>query len=169
MHVLRDAPIRSKIIFITLLTSGVALLLTCLAFVTYEMVVFKTDMVDELSITAAMIADNSSAALTFNDPVSAAQTLKSLRAHSHIVEAAIYDAHGKVFAEYDREPPLAFRLPAIEADGQRFDGGGLKLFRAINLPLRHEFDEQALDARRQGVRCADHVKCQPFLMANARI
>src|SRR3984893_12789737 len=133
MHVLRDAPIRSKIIFITLLTSGVALLLTCLAFVTYEMVVFKTDMVDELSSTAAMIADNSSAALAFSDPVSAAQTLKSLRAHSHIVEAAIYDAHGKVFAEYDREPSLAFRLPAIEADGQRFDGGGLKLFRAINL------------------------------------
>ena len=109
MHVLRDAPNRSKIIFITLLTSGVALLLTCLAFVTYEMVVFKTDMVDELSSTAAMIADNSSAALAFSDPVSAAQTLKSLRAHSHIVEAAIYDAHGKVFAEYRQDPSLAFR------------------------------------------------------------
>jgi signal transduction histidine kinase len=133
IHVLRDVPIRSKIIIITLLTSGVALLLTCLAFVTYEMVVFKTDMVDELSITAAMIADNGSAALTFNDPVSAAQTLKSLRAHSHIVEAAIYDAHGKVFAEYRQDPSLAFRLPAAERDGHTFDGNGLNLFGTINL------------------------------------
>src|SRR6202011_990624 len=133
MHVLRDMPIRRKLIFITLLTSGVALLLACVAFLAYEMVVFRTGMVDELSSTAAMIADNSSAALTFNDPVSAAQTLKSLRAHPHIVGAAIYDARGNVFAEYRQEPSLAFRPPAAEIDGHRFDGDGLKLFRAINL------------------------------------
>jgi two-component system, NtrC family, sensor kinase len=133
MHLLRDVPIRRKLIFITLLTSGVALLLTCAAFVTYEVVLFRTGMVDARSSTAAMIADNSSAALTFNDPVSAAQTLKSLRAHSHIVGAAIYDAHGNVFAEYRREPPIEFHPPATEPDGWRFDGEGLKLFRAINL------------------------------------
>jgi signal transduction histidine kinase len=133
MHILRDVPIRRKLTFITLLTSGVALLLACVAFVTYEMVVFRTSMVDGLSSTAAMIADNSSAALTFNDPVSAAQTLRSLRAHPHIVGAAIYDAHGNVFAEYRREPSIAFTAPATEADGRRFDGDGLKLFGAINL------------------------------------
>ena len=133
MHVLRDVPIRRKLIFITLLTSGVALLLACVAFLTYEMVVFRTGMVDELSSTAAMIGDNSSAALTFNDPVSAAQTLKSLRAHPHIVGAAIYDVHGNVFAEYRRRPSVAFHPPATEPDGRRFDGDGLKLFNGINL------------------------------------
>jgi two-component system, NtrC family, sensor kinase len=133
IHLLRDVPIRRKLTFITLSTSGVALLLACVAFLTYEMVLFRTGMVNGLSSTAAMIADNSSAALTFNDPVSAAQTLKSLRAHSHIVGAAIYDAHGNVFADYRREPSLAFHPPAAETGGRRFDGDGLKLFSAINL------------------------------------
>jgi C4-dicarboxylate-specific signal transduction histidine kinase len=133
MHLLRDMPIRRKLTFISLLTSGVALMLACVAFLTYEMVLFRTGMVDALSSTAAMVADNSSAALTFNDPVSAAQTLKSLRAHSHIVGAAIYDAHGNVFAEYRRGPSVAFRPPATEPNGRRFESDGLKLFSAISL------------------------------------
>jgi two-component system, NtrC family, sensor kinase len=129
----RDTPIRRKLTFITLLTSGVALLLACLGFVTYEIVGFRTGMVDDLSSTAAMVADNGSAALTFNDPESAAQTLKSLRAHSHIVSAAIYDAHGKAFALYRREPFQAFFPPPVGADGPRFDRGNLQLFHAIDL------------------------------------
>jgi hypothetical protein len=133
MHVLRNVPIRRKLIFITLLTSGVALLLACVAFLTYEMVVFRSGMVHELTSTATMIGDNSSAALTFNDPVSAAQTLKSLHAHARIVGAAIYDARGNVFAEYRRGSAVEFHPPAIEPTGQRFDRDGLKLFSAINL------------------------------------
>jgi len=133
MHVLRNVPIRRKLIFITLLTSGVALLLACVAFLTYEMVVFRSGMVHELTSTATMIGDNSSAALTFNDPVSAAQTLKSLHTHSRIVGAAIYDARGNVFAEYRRGTAVKFHPPAIEPNGQRFDGDGLKLFSEINL------------------------------------
>jgi two-component system, NtrC family, sensor kinase len=129
----RNTSIRRKLTVITLLTSGVSLLLACLAFMTYEIIGFRSGMVEDLSSTAAMVADNGSAALTFNDPASAAQTLKSLRAHSHIVAAAIYDAQGQAFAVYRREPFLAFRPPPVEADGPRFDRDNLHLFHAIDL------------------------------------
>ena len=65
-----------------------------LAFLAYEQVVFRGSMVDRLSITASMVADNSSSALAFNDPASAVGTLKSLGADPHIVGAAIYDEKG---------------------------------------------------------------------------
>jgi hypothetical protein len=89
---LRDVPIQRKLTIITMLTSGLALLVAGLASVAYEQVVFRGSMIDRLSITASMVAENSAAALTFNDPASAAQTLKSLSADPHIVVAAIYDA-----------------------------------------------------------------------------
>src|SRR6202163_2156320 len=121
-----------------MLTSALALLVAGLAFGAYEQVVSRGAMVDRLSITASLVADSSSAALTFNDPASAAGTLKSLGADPHIVGAAIYDEQGKVFAVYRRAGWAGnFEAPAVEREGHRFDGGNLRLFRAINLAGEH--------------------------------
>jgi signal transduction histidine kinase len=138
LRLLRDVPIQRKLTIISMLTSGLALLVAGLAFVAYEQVVFRGSMVDRLSITASMVADNSSAALTFNDPASAAGTLKSLGADPHIVGAAIYDEKGKVFAIYRRAGWAGdFEAPSVEREGHRFGGGHLRLFRAINLAGEH--------------------------------
>jgi C4-dicarboxylate-specific signal transduction histidine kinase len=138
LRLLRDVPIQRKLTIISMLTSGLALLVAGLAFGAYEQVVFRGSMVDRLSITASMVADNSSAALTFNDPASAAGTLKSLGADPHIVGAAIYDEKGKVFAIYRRAAWAGdFAAPSVEREGHRFDGGHLRLFRAINLAGEH--------------------------------
>lgn len=134
MRPLRDIPIKRKLTIINLLTSGLALVLACLAFATYELIVFRETMVGGLSTTAAIVADNSSAALTFNDLASAEQTLKSLNAHPHIVGAAVYDVGGKVFAVYRRvASQVAFDPPLVEPAGHRFEGDYLKLFRKIDL------------------------------------
>jgi signal transduction histidine kinase len=138
MRLLRDVAIQRKLTIISMLTSGLALLVAGLAFVAYEQVVFRGAMVDRLSITASMVADNSSAALTFNDPASAAGTLKSLGADPHIVGAAIYDEKGKAFAVYRRAGWAGdFEAPSVEREGHRFDGGQLRLFRAINVAGEH--------------------------------
>src|SRR5687768_14781119 len=102
MRFLRDLPIKRKLTFITMLTSGVALLLACAAFVTYELIVFKKTMVSDHLSTAKMVADSSSAALSFNEPTSAEQTLKALSAHPHMRFGAIFDKDGKLFARYER-------------------------------------------------------------------
>jgi C4-dicarboxylate-specific signal transduction histidine kinase len=138
MRLLRDVPIQRKLTIISMLTSGLALLVAGLAFVAYEQVVFRGSMVDRLSITASMVADNSSAALTFNDPASAAGTLKSLGADAHIVGAAIYDENGKIFARYLRAGlSKDFEMPTLAREGYRFDGEYLKLSRGITLAGEH--------------------------------
>jgi signal transduction histidine kinase len=138
MQLLRDVPIQRKLTIISMLTSGLALLVAGLAFAAYEQVVFRGSMVDRLSITASMVAENSSAALTFNDPASASVTLKSLSADTHIVGAAIYDADGKLFAQYRRTGvPDDFKTPAISREGHFFDGDYLKLSRGINVAGEH--------------------------------
>lgn len=134
MRPLRDIPIKRKLTIINLLTSGLALLLTCLAFTTYELIVFRETMVSGLSTPAAMVADNSSAALTYNDPASAEQTLKSLNAHPRVVGAVVYDVAGNVFAKYQRvDSQTAFNPPPVEPAGHRFESDSLKLFRQIDL------------------------------------
>jgi signal transduction histidine kinase len=127
-------PIRRKLTLITLLTSGVALLLACLAFVAYELVVFRGSMVAVLASTADMVGYNSAAALSFDDSASATATLSSLIAHPRVVGGAVYGKDGKPFATYQR-PALneAFNPPAVEPDGHRFTGHSLQLFRGIIL------------------------------------
>ena len=138
-RLLRDVPIQRKLTIISMLTSGLALLVAGLAFGAYEQVVSRGAMVERVSITASMVADNSSSALMFNDPASAAATIKSLGAEdSHIVGAAIYDEKGRIFAIYRRAGWAGnFEAPRVEPEGYRFGGGHLRLFHAISLAGEH--------------------------------
>ncbi len=102
MRSFRDTPIRRKIVFISLLSSGAALLLACASFVVYELGAYRTATLSKLSSVAGVIAANSSAALTFEDPDSAETTLSALRAETMIVTACIYGVDKKLFAAYYR-------------------------------------------------------------------
>lgn len=130
-HFLRDTPIKRKLTLIILMTSAVALLLACGAFVTYEQVAFRNTMVRDFSITAEMIGFNSAAALSFNDADAAAQTLKGLSAQPHVIGACIYDNKGSVFATYQRDPAVKVTWPPAQAPGQYFSSESLELFRPI--------------------------------------
>jgi two-component system, NtrC family, sensor kinase len=132
MYLLRKVPIRPKLMIIAMSASGAALVLAVLAFLCYEWLVFRSGMVENLLIHAAMVSENSAAALTFNDPVSARQTLRALNADPHVTAAAIYGPDGKTFARYQRRDLSGpFYPPPVEMDGYRFEAGSLKLFRAI--------------------------------------
>lgn len=129
----RNIPIRRKLTLITMLTSCVALLLACAAFVAHDKALFRKTMVEALLGTAEMVGDNSSAALTFNEPTSAEQTLKSLSALPHIVSGVVYDRNGKPFSTYYRAGASTFVVPAVQPDGHRFGDNSLELFRKIDL------------------------------------
>ena len=120
MNCLRDIPIKSKLTIISMLTASVAILLTCGAIVGFQMVNFRKSILKEVLTTASMIGENSAAALTFDDPASAKQTLKSLDADEHLVAAFIYNAVGKPFASY--QPPGATELtpPPVRRNFHRF-------------------------------------------------
>jgi PAS domain S-box-containing protein len=109
----RDRPIRQKLVIITMATTAAALLLAGWGIVTADSFLFRGYLRRDLSALARIIADNSTAALAFNDPEAAAQTLGSLRARTHVDGACIYRPDGTVLARYS--PEGVFKCPAAES------------------------------------------------------
>ncbi len=131
MRFFRELPIQRKLIAISQLTSGAALLVACAAFITFEQVGLRRDMARALEITAQIIGFNSSSALSFNDQESAAQTLKSLEAQPHIVRACVFDTSGAVFATYRRKTEMVHPWPEPAQARAEFNTDSLRLFHTI--------------------------------------
>ena len=93
-------PIRRKLMRMVLLTSGLVILFTCAMFVTYEVVTFKQTVARQLDILGKAIAQNSTAALAFDNADDARAVLSAFRADPHIVSAALYGKSGALFASY---------------------------------------------------------------------
>ena len=128
---IRDWPIRRKLTAILLLISGLVLLLTSAAFVTYQVVTFRQTMRNNLAIRARILAANSTAALAFANEADARELLDALKYDPHMVAAALYDRNGRVLATYPAAP-TDDRIPAApQADGYRFEGGRLVGFTPV--------------------------------------
>ena len=59
--------IRRKLMTAIMVTSGVVLVLTCAAFITYEIVTIRRGLVTGLVVRADLVAANSTAALAFQN------------------------------------------------------------------------------------------------------
>ena len=103
MRPFRDLSIKRKITWIMMLTSGVVLFLSSAAFLTVEMFSSRRSMVENLATLADIIGNNCIAALTFNDPNTAEETLGALKAETDVAAAYIIEADGTLFAGYTRE------------------------------------------------------------------
>ncbi|MEO6006397.1 MAG: PAS domain S-box protein [Opitutus sp.] len=124
----RTTPIRRKLMGIILLTSGAALLFTCASFFAYELLTFRTSTVRQLTTLGEVIAANSTAALAFDNPADAAETLSTIRAERHITAAALYTAQGELFASYPSSLAQS-ELPATpELQGTHISRASLSTF-----------------------------------------
>jgi len=113
---------------------GVALLLSCAAFTSYDVAVFHNSLQTDLETLAEIVAANSTAALSFGDQSTAGELLSGLRAKQHLRLASMYSADGKPFATYRRRDVRdGVRVPAVQPDGSRFESGRLVLFHRITL------------------------------------
>jgi len=136
MRTFRDIPIRQKLVIIIMLTTSAALLLAGVGIVGADALLFRGNLRRDLSALAQIVADNSTAALAFNDPRSAAETLAALRARSHVVIACIYRLDGTILAKYSR-PGAAFGCPSIQGNDEfRFSGDDLTVSHVILLSGR---------------------------------
>jgi PAS domain S-box-containing protein len=130
----RQASITRKQMLIIMLTSGVALLLACAGFVSYEVITFRGRVLQNLSTLARIIANNNTAAVQFGVRKDAGENLALLRFEDGIEAAWILTVDGEVFAEYHRSgsrqtgPP-----PAITGADHRMSHGLLHLQRPITL------------------------------------
>ncbi|HUJ81218.1 MAG TPA: response regulator [Candidatus Acidoferrales bacterium] len=99
----RHPSIRQKLTRIVLVTCGASILLACGAIATYDVATFRRELSSELATVAQITGSNLTAALAFGDAKSAGETLGSLAAQPHIVQACAYLPDGKVFAKYARD------------------------------------------------------------------
>jgi signal transduction histidine kinase/CheY-like chemotaxis protein len=129
----RNLPIKWKLTLIVVVNSVIALGLASAAFIAYESVQLPKETATDLSTLAEMTAAHSAAPLTFEDRRSAQETLNTLRAESHILEARIYDRYGRIFAGYTRDGAQAHFPPAPRQPGRYFENGTLVLFEQIRL------------------------------------
>lgn len=128
---LRDMPIRRKLMLIILLTCGVVMLLMRGSFSIYEYLTYRQALVRQLATLSEILADNSTAALAFDNADDARDILAALRAERHVVAGALYDSEGRLFAHYPDTLATTALPPGPGIDGHRFDGSNLVRFQPV--------------------------------------
>lgn len=133
MRFFTNASIKRKQVLIILLTSAATLLLACAAFVLYDAAMFRRQVAEQAGSMAEIIGRNCTAALDFDDPASAEETLGALRGELSILAAGIFRKDGSQFAAFQRNPeaPLPMVPARFNTAEDRFLGDHLVLSRPV--------------------------------------
>lgn len=100
MKIFGDLPVKKKLSLIVLITSGV-LIAVLVAVVTVEKTLsYRSKALNSSKALAAIIGENSTAALSFRDDVTAKEILSALKAEEDILEAALYNSKDSIFSHY---------------------------------------------------------------------
>ena len=102
LRAFRKLSIQRKLQAIIMLTVAAALLLVSGVLLTSTFLGMRSAMRGELELLARMIGQNSTAALSFNDPQAARELLQGLKTQPAVVSAFLYAADHQVFAGYFR-------------------------------------------------------------------
>lgn len=132
-HDVRNMPIRQKLMLIVMATTAVALVLAGVGIVFADFMLFRGYLKNDLSALANIIAENTTASLSFEDPAAAAETLATLHSRPHVVTGCVFKNGGALFAEYTRPGASAVCPPPQSARVIRFDRGILLVSRPILL------------------------------------
>jgi two-component system, sensor histidine kinase and response regulator len=99
---IRELSLRQRLLLLTVLTSGIGVLLGCIGFLGYDMHVARQQKAEELRSTGDLIGMNSTAALEFGDEIAGAKLLKALRTRPEIRLGILYRPDGTFVASYVR-------------------------------------------------------------------
>ena len=131
MNAIFASSIKRKVMTVILLASVAVALVTVVAFVVCDVMTFEQAIVRNLTSEGRLIAENSAAALAFNDPEDADNVLASLRTEPHVVAAAIYDQKGQLFAKYPGEIPNDRLPPKPEGWAYKFQNHSLCIYQPV--------------------------------------
>jgi|GEM_PF-2832677 len=161
--------VRRKLLLMMQVTSGVAVLLACAVFMAYIWFNVRKVLARDLIVLADVIANNSTAALTFDDAAAGRETLQALRARPHILRADLYDRNGQLFASFvgpDGDPLAS--PPPPPPDGEQFGKDRLKVTRPVALQNRRIgtiYIESSLEPVREQLRVYGVAAIFVILMA----
>jgi len=133
MLTIRNMTIKSKLISIIMAVCIVALFLAGAAFIIWQWFNIRRTMVHTLSTQARIIADNSKAALSFEDSEDAEGVLQALKAEPSIVFGAVYTKKDEIFASYYRDnfQPWQVRPSKLQEGGYSFSNDFLTVFEPV--------------------------------------
>jgi signal transduction histidine kinase/ActR/RegA family two-component response regulator len=109
-------PIHRKLTTLALGVSTAALLAAVLGLVLFDVARFRRSSVDEAYALAEVIAENTAAAIVFDDEPAARSTLASVRVRPTVRVACVYRADGSLLASYVRSTASA--CPVVPMDAQ---------------------------------------------------
>lgn len=131
MRFWKQLSIRWKLSTIIVLCSMIALLLASTALAIYVYSESRTSLAEHVELLASVVAENSSAALVFDDHKTAVDLLASLRADEYLVWAALFDASGQPFADYPTHRDVAPLEPSQA--GVEFGTDSVRVIRPVTL------------------------------------
>jgi signal transduction histidine kinase/CheY-like chemotaxis protein len=124
--------IRRKVMLLVVTVSTLAMGLSAVALVIYDLGVYERQWTNDLNLQAEILARASAPALQFNDRQTATNDLRLIRVRPRVLEVALYDNQGLPFATYLQPGVTAEGIPQKpRADGYAIDGGEIKLFRRV--------------------------------------
>src|SRR5258708_15080903 len=137
--ILQNLSIKRKLTLITMLTSSIALILSSVSFLIYDLVELSTLISQHLMTQAEIMGYNSAGAMEFKDEPAATATLSALTAKEDIVTAVLYKPDGKIFAHYFRANTAnpGFLPSHLKEKGYRFEGGYLEVFQEVTINGEH--------------------------------
>jgi PAS domain S-box-containing protein len=129
----RQLSLQRKQMLIIMVISTVALLLASAGFVSYDVFTYRRELVGKISSLAEVVGHNTTAALDFNDPAAAEQTLAGLRGEPKIMLANLYRLNGERFATYTRPGTAPMTaLPLATGNQHEFTPDYLWLLRPVS-------------------------------------
>ena len=164
--------IRGKLIAIVMAATVTALLLAGAVLLAAEWLRGRDELQQDLAALGSIVADQTAAAVAFEDPESAEEVLRSLHSKEHIVAACIYLPDGLLFASYQRAtsgngcPRAPFVAPG--AAGRHIGDGVADLWvpvRVAGRPSATVFLRSDLDWVLKGLRLQAAALAAAFLLA----
>lgn len=95
-----DWPVKTKLSFIVLITSALLMAVMAVGVIVDKTRSYRSKSLNSSMVLAAVIGENSTAALSFRDQVTAKEILTALKAEKDILEAALYNSEGTLFSHY---------------------------------------------------------------------
>ncbi len=114
-----NLPIRRKLAAIVLFSASLLVVLSAVLFIADKFFEFRRNMVANITTLAEVVGANSTAALTFQDIITAEEILSALDAEPDVIAACIFEPSGELFAAYpDMAPQTASPAKRSAAAGQ---------------------------------------------------
>jgi signal transduction histidine kinase len=110
MRIWGSQSISDKFMRMTMLVSGIALLLAYVSFLVYDLYSLREELISSMATEANIMGANSITALLFDDKQAAENTLSALRNAPQVRSAVILRTDGSEFARYLRTPSVQFEL-----------------------------------------------------------